>query len=62
MSKHICHFCGKSQDQVSLMIAAPADGSGICDECVQECVAIIFSHARSKNLLELPKPAEGGHT
>ncbi|MBQ6162861.1 MAG: ATP-dependent Clp protease ATP-binding subunit ClpX [Clostridia bacterium] len=34
-----CSFCGKTQDQVSRMIAGP--GVYICDECVDLCCSII---------------------
>ena len=35
-----CSFCGKSQDQVSKLIAGP-NGAYICDECVDICSEII---------------------
>ncbi len=35
----ICSFCGKTQDQVSKMIAGP--GVCICNECVELCTSIV---------------------
>ena len=37
MSKHICSFCGKSEDEVDRIIASPT-GSCICNFCVDLCV------------------------
>jgi ATP-dependent Clp protease ATP-binding subunit ClpX len=34
-----CSFCGKSQKQVSKLVAGP--GVYICNECVELCVQII---------------------
>ena len=34
-----CSFCGKSQDQVSRLIAGP--GAYICNECVRVCLDIL---------------------
>lgn len=34
-----CSFCGKSQDQVTRIIAGP--GAYICNECVQLCMSIL---------------------
>ncbi len=58
MTGYSCHFCKKTQDQVSLMIAGPVEKSGICDECVEVCMGIVFTHARSKNLVEFPVKAD----
>ncbi len=35
-----CSFCGKTQDQVSKLIAGP-NGAYICDECIEICNEII---------------------
>ena len=37
MSKHICSFCGKSEDDVERIISAPS-GACICNSCVNLCV------------------------
>lgn len=37
VSKHICSFCGKSEDNVEQIIAAPT-GACICNYCVRLCV------------------------
>lgn len=37
--KHCCSFCGKSQEQVDLLIAGPS--VFICNECVDICNRII---------------------
>ena len=34
-----CSFCGKTQDQVSRMVAGP--GVCICNECIELCKSII---------------------
>jgi ATP-dependent Clp protease ATP-binding subunit ClpX len=34
-----CSFCGKSQDQVSKLIAGPT--AYICNECVDVCTEIV---------------------
>jgi len=34
-----CSFCGKSQEEVGLLIAGPA--VFICDECVEVCIGIL---------------------
>ena len=55
-----CNFCGKSQKEVSKLIAGP--GVYICDECVELCNDIIFedqSKSTSKVALDkVPKPYE----
>ena len=48
---HHCSFCGKSNLEVSRMIAG--DTATICDECIEICVITLFSNARSK-----PTPTE----
>ncbi len=39
-----CSFCGKTQDQVSRLIAGP-NGAFICDECIEICNEIIEEEA-----------------
>lgn len=39
-----CSFCGKNQDQVRKLIAAP--GVLICDECVELCQEILDEEVR----------------
>ena len=58
-----CSFCGRTQDQVSMLIQGP--GAYICDECVENCRSIITagdkkSRASSakKTLRKLPRPQE----
>ena len=36
----ICSFCGKDQRQVQRLVAGPS-GAFICDECIEECNAIM---------------------
>lgn len=60
-----CSFCGKTQDQVSKMIAGP-DGLYICDECVDMCSMIVgeekYYHSShdddDEKEINLLKPAE----
>ena len=40
ITKMACDFCGKSQDDVALLIAGPRD-IAICNECVDLCVGVI---------------------
>ena len=61
-----CSFCGKTQDQVTKLIAGP--GVYICDECVELCSDIIeeddYPRSGSKGkkkettMMDLPKPEE----
>src|SRR5437667_11113938 len=54
-----CAFCGKSQKQVTKLIAGP--GVYICDECIDLCNEIIeeeLSETSELRLEELPKPRE----
>ena len=41
-----CSFCGKTQDEVSRLIAGP--GVYICDECIELCFEIIDEEASLK--------------
>lgn len=41
-----CSFCGKSQDDVPILI--DADDAAICDRCVEVCVGLVFEHKRPK--------------
>ena len=58
-----CSFCGRTQDQVSMLIQGP--GAYICDECVENCRSIINAgdkkprpNAAKKTLRKLPRPQE----
>ena len=59
-----CSFCGRTQDQVSMLIQGP--DAFICDECIENCVSIISSgDNQRKNPKKkagspriLPKPEE----
>ena len=58
-----CSFCGRTQDQVSMLIQGP--GAYICDECVENCLSIIngggkkaHAAAPKKTLRKLPRPQE----
>ena len=39
----LCSFCGKSQEEVSKIIAGPA--VYICDECVFLCLQVLFDES-----------------
>lgn len=45
-----CSFCGKGRDDVQVHIVGPVLAPGvvacICNECVEECDAIIVEHNR----------------
>ena len=61
-----CSFCGKTQDQVSRMIAGP--GVCICNECVELCESILMDEgaaprqknraAKEETEITIPKPRE----
>src|SRR5439155_4169806 len=54
-----CSFCGKSQNDVSKLIAGPT--FYICDECIELCNDIIaeeWEEEKSRELRSLPKPSE----
>ena len=60
-----CSFCGRTQDQVSMLIQGP--DAYICDECVENCRSIIEggesskrrqSNRRTPSPRVLPKPQE----
>src|SRR3981189_162238 len=54
-----CSFCGKSQNDVSKLIAGPT--VYICDECIELCNDIIaeeWEEEKSRDIRSLPKPAE----
>lgn len=54
-----CSFCGKTQVQVTKLIAGP--GVYICDECIELCNEIIeeeFVSDEQPQVKELPKPVE----
>jgi len=59
-----CSFCGRTEYDVEFLIPS-ADGTFICDECIETCSALIKEHRRPKgrgktllSLETLPKPAE----
>lgn len=47
-----CSFCGKSEDQISQMVAGP--GVYICNECVALCEEIFANGTRADEPTELP--------
>ena len=60
-----CSFCGRTQDQVSMLIQGP--DAFICDECIENCVSIISqgdtnqrkgTKKKSGSPRILPKPEE----
>ncbi len=60
-----CSFCGRTQDQVSMLIQGP--DAFICDECIENCVSIISqgdgnpkknTKKKASSPRLLPKPEE----
>jgi hypothetical protein len=49
-----CSFCGKSRQDVKLLIAGPR--AHICDECVSLCGEIIAEHARVQGSADRTHP------
>lgn len=59
-AEHRCSFCGRSQEEVLVLIASPND-TYICDRCVSTCEAIVReqkSQLAQHQVQELPKPDE----
>jgi ATP-dependent Clp protease ATP-binding subunit ClpX len=57
---HRCSFCGRSQEEVLVLIAGPND-TYICDRCVSACEAIIKdqkSQLAQHQVQDLPRPDE----
>lgn len=57
-SKQKCSFCGKTQEEVLILIAGPSN-TYICDECVEKCHHIVKEHKTETyeiNLDGLPTP------
>ncbi|MDZ8118410.1 ClpX C4-type zinc finger protein [Pontiella agarivorans] len=36
-----CSFCGRSEDEVDVIVAATEQNVAICDECVEICNQVI---------------------
>ena len=60
-----CSFCGRTQEQVSMLIQGP--DAFICDECIENCVSILYqgdgntkksSKKKTSSPRLLPKPEE----
>ncbi|SNZ11585.1 ATP-dependent Clp protease ATP-binding subunit ClpX [Hydrogenobacter hydrogenophilus] len=57
-TKNHCSFCGRSQDEVLVLIAGPND-TFICDRCVEACNSVIREQKKqqvSYGLRDIPKP------
>ena len=57
-----CSFCGKTEDQVTRLVAGPA-GVYICDKCIEICADIVFDEEtevveQNTELSYLPKPID----
>lgn len=37
--KLYCSFCGRSEDEVNILIPAAKPGAAICSDCISTCVA-----------------------
>ncbi len=60
--KNRCSFCGKSQDEVKVLIAGPED-IFICDDCISQCNLLVEEELKKGDkaqaeLEKLPTPAE----
>lgn len=53
--EHHCSFCSSAASERRLVIAGPKDAM-ICDQCVEECVQILFSKLREATIVEFKKP------
>ncbi len=59
-TKNHCSFCGRSQDEVLVLIAGP-NNVHICDRCVEACNSIVkeqISQYKHKELESVPKPEQ----
>lgn len=57
--KRKCDFCGKTQDEVAVLIVAPEKAADICDECVGVCVEVLAARAAKLSTpSNLVRPAE----
>jgi ATP-dependent protease Clp ATPase subunit len=45
---HDCHFCGKTQMEVNVIVKGPKEG--ICDECIVVCCEVLEEHKQRKYL------------
>jgi len=52
-----CLFCGKSADDVRILIARPTENLFICDECVDACVDLVAADRRAKEREALSEKA-----
>ena len=57
-----CSFCGKTEEQVSRLIAGPS-GVYICDKCIEICADIVFDEEpmqseHEEEIAQLPKPID----
>ena len=52
-----CSFCGKSQEDVSKLIAGP--GVYICNECIGLCVEILFEEGKPLHIAGFKIVPEG---
>ena len=46
-----CSFCGKSQSQVSKLVAGP-NGVFICDECIETCREMLAENSAAEDMLD----------
>ncbi len=59
-TKNHCSFCGRSQDEVLVLISGP-NNVYICDRCVEACNSIVreqISQYKLKELESVPKPEQ----
>ncbi len=58
MSKEICSFCGKTEEEVKTLLTGP-NGIFICDGCVQICQTLLEKREETTDdTFVLPTPAE----
>lgn len=50
IQKVACNFCGKTEDEVAVLITGQSQRDAICNECVEVCVDEIAKHAKDKGL------------
>ncbi len=49
LTRH-CSFCGKSQNDVDLLVADPRDRVFICSDCIERCMVAVGSARQAREM------------
>jgi ATP-dependent Clp protease ATP-binding subunit ClpX len=50
-----CSFCSAAAEDRRFLVAGPKEVM-ICDQCVEECIGVLFNKMREATIIELKKP------